>query len=95
MNIIKATKLAKKRKMGMVRKKSFLTTINGYLVPFDNAIYGYGAYIPFKGSIVRMAGITTNDILAKDWILVKRIDHQDRAYSFHELLREKKHLKEC
>ena len=28
MNIMKATKLAKKRKMGMVRKKSFLTTVN-------------------------------------------------------------------
>lgn len=95
MNIIKATKLAKKRKMGMVRKNSFLTTVNGYLVPFDNSIYGYGAYIPFKGYIIRMAGITTKDILAKDWILVKRTDHQDRAYSFHEWLREKKHSKEC
>ena len=42
MNIMKATKLAKKRKMGMVRKKSFLTTVNGYLVPFDNSIYSYG-----------------------------------------------------
>ena len=96
MNIVKDTKLAKKRKMGMVRKNSFLTTVNGYLVPFDNAIYGYGAYIPFKGYIVRMAGITTKDILAKDWILVKRIDHQDRAYSIHERVRQKeKHSKEC
>lgn len=88
MNIVKATKLAKKRKMGMVRKNSFLTTVNGYLVPFDNSIYGYGAYIPFKGYIIRMAGITTNDILANDWILVKRIDHQDRAYSAHERVRK-------
>lgn len=88
MNIVKATKLAKKRKMGMVRKNSFLTTVNGYLVPFDNSIYGYGAYIPFKGYIIRMAGMTTKDILAKDWILVKRIDHQDRAYSAHERVRK-------
>ena len=36
------------------------------------------------------------DILAKDWILVKRIDHQDRAYSIHERVRQKeKHSKEC
>lgn len=96
MNIVKATKLAKKRKMGMVRKKSFLTTVNGYLVPFDNTVYGYAVYIPFIGHLGRLAGITTKDVLAKDWTLVKRIDHQEKPYTRSEWRRIKeKHSKEC
>ncbi len=82
MNIVKATKLAKKRKMGMVRKKSRINQFNGYLVPFEELKYGYGCYIP--GDVMICWYINPQDALAKDWILVKRKEKMNKAFSMRQ-----------
>ncbi len=85
MNIVKAIKLAKKRKMGFVRKGSYLHKTGGYLYPTNIIIYKIAVYFPKRDEYVRFWNPMADDLIAKDWILVKPKKVFSRAYSSDEL----------
>ena len=53
MNIVKAIKLAKKRKMGFVRKGSYEHRIGCYLYPTNITIYKIALYLPARDEYIR------------------------------------------
>lgn len=85
MNIVKAIKLAKKRKMGFVRKGSYLHKTGGYLYPTNILIYKIAVYLPERNEYLRFWNPMTDDLMAKDWILVKPEKVFSKAYSSYEL----------
>lgn len=85
MNIVKAIKLAKKRKMGFVRKGSYLHKTGGYLYPTNITIYKIAVYLPGRNEYLRFWNPMTDDLMAKDWILVKPKKVFSKAYSSDEL----------
>lgn len=91
MNIVKAIKLAKKRKMGFVRKNSRDHKKGAYLYPTNIAIptnitiYKIAVYLPERNEYLRFWNPMTDDLMAKDWILVKPKKVFSKAYSSDEL----------
>lgn len=85
MNIVKAIKLAKKRKMGFVRKNSRDHKKGAYLYPTNVTIYKIAVYLPERNEYLRFWNPMSDDILAKDWILVKPEKVFSKAYSSDEL----------
>lgn len=85
MNIVKAIKLAKKRKMGFVRKNSYDHKKGAYLYPTNVTIYKIAVYLPERNEYLRFWNPMSDDILAKDWILVKSEKVFSKAYSSDEL----------
>lgn len=85
MNIVKAIKLAKKRKMGFVRKGSYDHRTGCYLYPTNITIYKIAVYLPERNEYLRFWNPMTDDLMAKDWILVKPKKVFSRAYSSDEL----------
>ena len=85
MNIVKAIKLAKKRKMGFVRKNSRDHKKGAYLYPTNVTIYKIAVYLPERNEYLRFWNPMTNDLMAKDWILVKPTKSFFKAYSSEEL----------
>lgn len=85
MNIVKAIKLAKKRKMGFVRKNSRDHKKGAYLYPTNITIYKIAVYLPKRNEYLRFWNPMSDDILAKDWILVKPKKVFSKAYSSDEL----------
>ena len=85
MNIVKAIKLAKKRKMGFVRKNSYDHKKGAYLYPTNVTIYKIALYLPKRDEYIRFWNPMTNDLMAKDWILVKPKKVFSKAYSSDEL----------
>lgn len=85
MNIVKAIKLAKKRKMGFVRKGSYEHRIGVYFYPTNVIIYRIVVYLPERNEYLRFWNPMSDDILAKDWILVKPTKSFFKAYSSEEL----------
>ncbi len=85
MNIVKAIKLAKKRKMGFVRKNSRDHKKGVYLYPTNVTIYKIAVYLPKRNEYLRFWNPMTNDLMAKDWILVKPTKSFFKAYSSEEL----------
>lgn len=85
MNIVKAIKLAKKRKMGFVRKNSRDHKKGAYLYPTNVTIYKIAVYLPERNEYLRFWNPMTYDLMAKDWILVKPTKSLFKAYSSEEL----------
>lgn len=85
MNIVKAIKLAKKRKMGFVRKGSYEHRIGCYFYPTNVTIYKIAVYLPERNEYLRFWNPMSDDILAKDWILVKPTKVFFKAFSSDEL----------
>lgn len=85
MNIVKAIKLAKKRKMGFVRKGSYEHRNGCYLYPTSVTIYKIALYLSDRDEYIRFWNPMTDDIMAKDWILVKPTKSFFKAYSSEEL----------
>lgn len=85
MNIVKAIKLAKKRKMGFVRKDSYMHRKGSYLYPTNITIYKIALYLPERDEYIRFWNPMTDDLIAKDWILVKPTKSFFKAYSSEEL----------
>lgn len=85
MNIVKAIKLAKKRKMGFVRKNSRDHKKGAYLYPINVTIYKIALYLPGRDEYIRFWNPMTDNLMAKDWILVKPIKAFFKAYSSDEL----------
>ena len=85
MNIVKAIKLAKKRKMGFVRKNSHDHKKGAYLYPTNITIYKIAVYLPERNEYLRFWNPMTDDLMAKDWILVKPKKVFSKAYSSDEL----------
>ena len=85
MNIVKAIKLAKKRKMGFVRKNSRDHKKGAYLYPTNVTIYKIAVYLPERNEYLRFWNPMTDDLMAKDWILVKPTKAFFKAYSSEEL----------
>ena len=85
MNIVKAIKLAKKRKMGFVRKNSRDHKKGAYLYPTNITIYKIALYLPGRDEYIRFWNPMTDDLMAKDWILVKPTKSLFKAYSSEEL----------
>lgn len=85
MNIVKAIKLAKKRKMGFVRKNSRDHKKGAYLYPTNITIYKIALYLPGRDEYIRFWNPMSDDIIAKDWILVKPTKAFFKAYSSDEL----------
>ncbi len=85
MNIVKAIKLAKKRKMGFVRKNSRDHKKGAYLYPTNVTIYKIALYLPGRDEYIRFWNPMTDDLMAKDWILVKQTKAFFKAYSSDEL----------
>lgn len=85
MNIVKAIKLAKKRKMGFVRKNSRDQKKGAYLYPTNVTIYKIAVYLPERNEYLRFWNPMTDDLMAKDWILVKPKKVFSKAYSSDEL----------
>lgn len=85
MNIVKAIKLAKKRKMGFVRKNSRDHKKGAYLYPTNITIYKIAVYLPERSEYLRFWNPMTDDLMAKDWILVKPTKSFFKAYSSEEL----------
>lgn len=85
MNIVKAIKLAKKRKMGFVRKNSRDHKKGAYLYPTSVTIYKIALYLPGRDEYIRFWNPMTDDLMAKDWILVKPTKSFFKAYSSEEL----------
>lgn len=85
MNIVKAIKLAKKRKMGFVRKGSYEHRIGCYLYPTNITIYKIALYLPGRDEYIRFWNPMSDDIIAKDWILVRPTKAFFKAYSSDEL----------
>ena len=81
MNIVKAIKLAKKRKMGFVRKNSRDHKKGAYLYPTNVTIYKIAVYLPERNEYLRFWNPMTDDLMAKDWILVKPKKVFSKAYS--------------
>lgn len=85
MNIVKAIKLAKKRKMGFVRKGSYEHRNGYYFYPTNIIIYKIVVYLPKCNGYLRFWNPMTDDLMAKDWILVKPKKVFSKAYSSDEL----------
>ena len=85
MNIVKAIKLAKKRKMGFVRKNSRDHKKGAYLYPTNITIYKIALYLHGRDEYIRFWNPMTDDLMAKDWILVKPTKSFFKAYSSEEL----------
>lgn len=85
MNIVKAIKLARKRKMGFVRKGSYDHRTGCYLYPTNVTIYKIAVYLPERNEYLRFWNPMTDDLMAKDWILVKPTKSFFKAYSSEEL----------
>lgn len=85
MNIVKAIKLAKKRKMGFVRKNSRDHKKGAYLYLTNITIYKIALYLPGRDEYIRFWNPMTDDLMAKDWILVKPTKSFFKAYSSEEL----------
>lgn len=85
MNIVKAIKLAKKRKMGFVRKNSRDHKKGAYLYPTNITIYKIAVYLLKRNEYLRFWNPMTDDLMAKDWILVKPKKVFSKAYSSDEL----------
>ena len=85
MNIVKAIKLAKKRKMGFVRKGSYEHRTGCYMYPTNILIYKIALYLPERDEYIRFWNPMADDIMAKDWILVKPTKSFFKAYSSEEL----------
>lgn len=85
MNIVKAIKLAKKRKMGFVRKGSYEHRTGCYMYPTNIIIYKIALYLPKRDEYIRFWNPMADDIMAKDWILVKPKKVFSKAYSSDEL----------
>lgn len=85
MNIVKAIKLAKKRKMGFVRKNSRDHKKGAYLYPTNITIYKIAVYLSERNEYLRFWNPMTDDLMAKDWILVKPTKSFFKAYSSEEL----------
>lgn len=85
MYIVKAIKLAKKRKMGFVRKNSRDHKKGAYLYPTNVTIYKIALYLPGRDEYIRFWNPMTDDLMAKDWILVKPTKAFFKAYSSDEL----------
>lgn len=85
MNIVKAIKLAKKRKMGFVRKGSYEHRTGCYMYPTNIIIYKIALYLPKRDEYIRFWNPMADDITAKDWILVKPTKSFFKAYSSEEL----------
>lgn len=85
MNIVKAIKLAKKRKMGFVRKGSYEHRNGVYFYPTNVIIYRIAVYLPERNEYLRFWNPMSDDILAKDWILVKPTKVFFKAFSSEEL----------
>lgn len=85
MNIVKAIKLAKKRKMGFVRKGSYEHRNGYYFYPTNIIIYKIVVYLPKCNGYLRFWNPMSDDIIAKDWILVKPTKAFFKAYSSDEL----------
>lgn len=85
MNIVKAIKLAKKRKMGFVRKNSRDHKKGAYLYPTNITIYKIAVYLPERNEYLRFWNPMADDLMAKDWILVKPKKVFSKAYSSDEL----------
>ena len=85
MNIVKAIKLAKKRKMGFVRKNSRDHKKGAYLYPTNITIYKIALYLPGRDEYIRFWNPMTDDLMAKDWILVKPTKSFFKGYSSDEL----------
>ena len=71
--------------MGFVRKESYLHKTGGYLYPTNILIYKIAVYLPERNEYLRFWNPMTDDLMAKDWILVKPKKVFSRAYSSDEL----------
>lgn len=71
--------------MGIVRKGSYMHRTGSYLYPTNIPIYKIALYLPKRDEYIRFWNPMTDDIMAKDWILVKPKKVFSRAYSSDEL----------